>query len=200
MTTRPFVTKPTRRRSPPAPGPHAYGNFLAVWGRATVAVFRDDPRTAMTASLEAQDIAGREGFAMGGRYGYIGASRDWAAARLGESQAVDDIAISIDALQALGAVYLVHHFYALHADACIRFGRIDDAMRSIATGLALVDQSGEAWWAADLHRLRGVAMAEADRDDPGAVESVRLAIRLAEAQGAVGLVRRASETLAELRG
>ena len=173
-------------------GPHAYGNFLARWGAAVVAVMCEDPNRCRTLCDEAFEIAQREGFAMGGRYGYLGAPWDWCRAVLDHDEdASDELRGSIDALLGMGAVYLGHHLYAIHAEACLALGRTAEALGSVEAGLALVAATGEAWYAADLHRLRAVAHAEVDPSHPGIGPALAEAIRVAESQGGEGLARRA---------
>jgi predicted ATPase len=89
-------------------------------------------------------------------------------------------------------------FPGLLADACVAAGRWDAALRAADDGLALVDDTGEGWFAAELHRLRAEALAGRDRSDPAAAAAAGRAVTVAMEQGATGLVRRAEASLARL--
>ena len=70
--------------------------------------------------------------------------------------------------------------------------------RSIDDGLRNVADTGEAWYEAELHRLRGEAFALSDPRDPQAVASMRQAVEVATAQGSENLRLRAESSLARL--
>jgi DNA-binding SARP family transcriptional activator len=177
-----------------AGGPHAYGNFLALWGGLTVAVVLYRLEATIAFCDDARAIASREGFAMGGRYGYAGAPADWARGVRGEAGAAAEVRTSIDGLRSVGVTYMIHQLYAMHADACLAVGEVEDARASIDAGLALVAETGEAWYAAELHRLDAVARAAVDPSDPRALAAVDEALRVAVSQGARELARRAIAT------
>jgi predicted ATPase len=83
-----------------------------------------------------------------------------------------------------------------HADACLAAGRIDAALSSVDHALSVVEATGERWLEAELHRLRGEALARLDPADPAAKAEFRRAIDIAAAQGALALQRRAETSLA----
>jgi predicted ATPase len=68
--------------------------------------------------------------------------------------------------------------------------------------LALVEQTGEQLWAAELHRLRGeIMLRDAGMGDHGSSEAEQellKAVSIAEAQKAKALEQRSAESLASL--
>jgi tetratricopeptide (TPR) repeat protein len=87
---------------------------------------------------------------------------------------------------------------ALLADACSRAQLWDDAVAAADEGLAQCDAVGERACEADLHRLRGSALAATGQNAGDAETSIRRAISLAREQGATLFLRRASEALEQL--
>jgi tetratricopeptide (TPR) repeat protein len=77
-------------------------------------------------------------------------------------------------------------------------GAIDDALASIAEGLALAEQTGGHRADSFLHRVRGDVLAEHDR--AAAEASYREALRIAESQGARTFELQAAHALGKLLG
>jgi predicted ATPase len=77
-------------------------------------------------------------------------------------------------------------------------GAIDDALASIAEGLALAEQTGGHRADSFLHRVRGDVLAERDR--AAAEASYREALRIAESQGARMFELQAAHALGKLLG
>ena len=78
-------------------------------------------------------------------------------------------------------------------------GDLDGALAAVTEGLATIEETGERWWEAELHRLRGMLLM-ARRDMPGAEVTLRRAIDLARLQQAKSLELRAATSLAGLWG
>lgn len=92
----------------------------------------------------------------------------------------------------------VRHFHlALAADVERRAGLLDEALATVAEGLA--DVQGSCFYEAELHRIRGVTLRAAAVTLAGeAEESLRRAAEVARRQGAQLLVQRAEGELASL--
>ena len=75
-------------------------------------------------------------------------------------------------------------------------GASDDALASIAEGLALAEQTGGHRADSFLHRVRGDVLAE--RDPAAAEAAYREALRIAESQGARTFELQAAHALARL--
>ena len=178
-------------------GPQFYSATIAFWGASTVAMLRRDAHATIERSDEGTDQCVT--------YGYppalhvFGVTHGWAVAALGEPDSgTKEVREHADAFFAIGARYLRPFYQAVHADACLMGGHVDEAHRSIDDGLSIAAETGEAWFDAELHRLRGEALAVVDPCDPMAIASVQRAIEVAAAQGSEGLRARAESSLARL--
>ncbi len=90
---------------------------------------------------------------------------------------------------------------ALLADALLRADRPAEAVRAADQGLAACLERGERVCEAELHRLRGEALAAIGPHHTADAEaSLRRAIAVAESQGATLFLRRATASLGELVG
>ena len=70
------------------------------------------------------------------------------------------------------------------------------ASRQAEQGLAQLRPTGARWFEAELHRLRGEALAGIDSSNPEAAEELARAVAIAERQGAAVLRHRAEASLA----
>jgi DNA-binding SARP family transcriptional activator len=174
-----------------------YSATLSLWARCIVSMLRRDaPETLMCSDW---------GIDQAGRYGYplavyvFGVTRGWAVAALGDPEAgAHQIRVNADAFYNVGSRYLRPHYLAVHADACLMGGDVERAHQSIDDGLVHVAETKEAWYEAELHRLRGEAFALVDPRDRRAVESVQRAIDVATRQGSQSLRVRAEASLERL--
>lgn len=94
---------------------------------------------------------------------------------------------------------------ALLADASLQAQRWDEAVAATDEGLAQCEAYGERVCEAELHRLRGLALAAAAGMGAGgatdeAEASLRRAVSVAQDQGATLFVRRATDCLERLAG
>jgi DNA-binding SARP family transcriptional activator len=175
----------------------AYGTTFARWFSVLVATLRRDPAAVMERCERGVGPAQEQGFAMFVPYMLV--SRGWALAVTGEHEiGCDELAGAASMIKASGARMMAHVFPAFHADACLAAGRLAAALDAADDGLRAVEETGERWFEAELHRLRGVALAGLDASDPAAVTALRRAVDVATAQGAGALRARASASLAEL--
>ncbi|HEX6114396.1 MAG TPA: hypothetical protein VFZ10_19035, partial [Geminicoccaceae bacterium] len=126
--------------------------------------------------------------------------RGWAVAAQGDPEAgTAGIEEGLAALRVAGADVRRSYFLALLADVCRRAGRLEAAQSAIAEALAFAEESGERWWEADLHRLKGELLL--DRSAPNRAEAeacFRRALELAHRQSAKGFELRAAASLARL--
>jgi class 3 adenylate cyclase/predicted ATPase len=102
------------------------------------------------------------------------------------------------AYQATGAVAWVPYQIALLAKACEIAGQIGEAADLLNEGLQMIEQTGERWLEAELHRHKGELVL---RDgQPDAAEALfNKALNIAEQQGAKLWELRAAMSLARLR-
>ncbi|MEN3270171.1 BTAD domain-containing putative transcriptional regulator [Pseudonocardia sp.] len=84
------------------------------------------------------------------------------------------------------------------ADLHLRAQRAEAALAAAEEALAEVEATGERFYEADLHRLRGEALALLPGRAQEAESSLRRAVAVAESQQAISLQRRANASLASL--
>jgi len=77
-------------------------------------------------------------------------------------------------------------------------GNHDGALATLADALAWVEQSGERWWEAEIHRLKGVSLLSQEKFAESEASFER-AIRIARRQQAKSLELRGAISLARLR-
>ena len=87
----------------------------------------------------------------------------------------------------------------LLSEALRMAGDLDGALAAVTEGLAMIDETGERWWEAELHRLRAMLLV-ARREMPEVEVTLRRAIGVALAQQAKSLELRAATSLAGLWG
>jgi predicted ATPase len=97
-----------------------------------------------------------------------------------------------------GARLTVPYYLALMAEAHGQAGRMDDGFRTIADAEAVMQATGEGFYAAEIHRLKGVLLLETKTLDASAAEqSLRLALETSRSQHAKLFELRASISLSE---
>ena len=98
---------------------------------------------------------------------------------------------AIDTLKAVQSRIFMCYLLGLLAEAHLMAGHRTEALEAAETGLALADESGDISYSAELHRLRGEALARQPQDRHRAQAEFRTAIKIAQHQGAVALEHRA---------
>ena len=104
---------------------------------------------------------------------------------------------AIAALNATQSRHFLSYLLGLLAQAQIAAGNHAAAMQAVEEGIALASASGERYYGAELHRLRGELLSASPHGDVRKAQaSFRAAIDMATRQGAAALRRRAEESLA----
>jgi predicted ATPase len=121
----------------------------------------------------------------------------WCAAENGDPDR--GIALLIEAIAALQATqsrHLMCYLLGLLAETQMKSGHHAEAMKAAEEGIALAEASGERYYDAELHRLRGEMLASSPNGGKQQAEaSFRVAIKIAKEQGARTLERRAHDSL-----
>lgn len=106
----------------------------------------------------------------------------------------------VDAHRATGANIHLPHIMIPLVEAARNLGRPEDGLEVLAEALALVEDTGERYMEAELHRLRGKLLLEFAPDDHGPAEAAyRQAIAVARSRGGKSLELRAAMSLTRLR-
>jgi tetratricopeptide (TPR) repeat protein len=172
----------------------AFALFFDAW----LAVLLRDGAEARRCGETALALCAEHGFGLLGAM--AGVLEGWGVAEQGEAEAgVVKIEKALAAHEATGARMLRHFFLALLAEAQWRAGRPEDALASVDEALAECDRSGERFYEAELHRLKGELLRSVEPDGFGkAVACFSQALSVAERQQARSLAARAEESLRQI--
>ena len=123
----------------------------------------------------------------------MGAIAQGESSQAGALQIRDGIA----AWQATGAGFLVPYFLSLSAAIAVQSGRANESLELLAEALERVDKTGEEWFAAELHRLKGETLLKL-KERNLAQASFEVAVAVAHQQSARLWELRAATSLARL--
>ena len=166
---------------------------LALAG--TLYAFMNHPPAAAERAREAVAVSEEHGYRQWSAMGRIIVS--WVAAVTEPSaNTLSDVVARIDDYTQLGILSQLSAFLCLAAKAHLHAGRKQVAAQLLASAEAHVRATGERWYEAELHRLRGELVQA--RDPRTAEASFQHAIDVARAQGAKLWELRASVSLATL--
>jgi predicted ATPase len=126
--------------------------------------------------------------------------RGWALAQQGErEEGMAQMQQGMVVWQAMGAEVDRPYFLALLAEEYGKVDRKEEALSVLAEALALVHRSGDRYWEADLHRLKGeMLLIQAIPDKAQAETCFQHALDIARRQQAKSLELRAAMSLARL--
>jgi adenylate cyclase len=174
---------------------NGYPQSYASWAASLVAIVGRDVATARRRCEDgiANAMASGNGMMF---VPFLSAQLGWAEAVAGDLESgLAQLQAGTTAIQAAEADAWQHVFHALFADAHLSNGQIAEALAHADEGLGHVTAGRSCWFAAELHRLRGEALAAAGRLDAAAT-AINRAIDVARAQGARALEQRAAVSLA----
>ena len=175
---------------------HPYSMCWALSFAAVLSRICGNTDDAIGYSQRQLDLARRNGFAFWELPPNV--MIGWATVlREGNDAGIGRMRAAINGWRASGAVAYLPYFLSLLAEAYLHLGRIDDASATIDEAQQLVDQNGELWWQAEMHRLSGQCALVLGR--PALAETrLRQAVAAASRQGAVALIERAQYDLDRL--
>jgi serine/threonine protein kinase/tetratricopeptide (TPR) repeat protein len=166
------------------------GGFIAYCEREAAEVQR--------LASEMLDLSTRHNFA----FFRSGAAilRGWALSALGDTrQGISSVESGIEAWRANGVMVDLSLWLALKAEALHLAGLTLNAVETLTEAEKVIQRSEERYWSAELHRLRGVFLAAIRGDQIQIEAAFRAAIKTAQEQKSISLVRRAKESYAEWR-
>ncbi len=134
--------------------------------------------------------------------GWAGSLRGWALAQQGQGEAgIAQIRHGMATYQATGAALDEPYMLGLLADAYGTVGRTDEGLSTVDEALATAHRTGECYYEAELHRLKGELLLA--RNEGAAVTEVEAcfgrAIGVARRQRAKSLELRAAVSLSRLK-
>ncbi|MEH2506618.1 putative ATPase/class 3 adenylate cyclase [Bradyrhizobium sp. AZCC 1578] len=126
--------------------------------------------------------------------------RGWALTKSGEVEiGLAQLRQGLPAWRATGAGLYEPYFLGLQAEAHGRFGAVEEGLNLVAQALERVEETGERWFEAELHRMMGELMLRLPSSDPTAAEAqFGHAVATARQQGAKLWELRAATRLARL--
>jgi predicted ATPase/class 3 adenylate cyclase len=134
--------------------PHPHSLAFAVNTAALLHVFRREGPPAHMRAQAAMTLSTEQGFPQWLAVGTI--FRGWALTERGALvEGLAQIASGLAAWQATGAEILRPCFLGLLAEAHGKVGRGEEGLRVLAEALTVVLKTGERWYEAELHRLKG---------------------------------------------
>jgi predicted ATPase len=177
---------------------HSPSVIFALSHKANVHQIAREVAPALEATEAVMTIAEKEGVPLFESWARV--TRGWALAHRGHAeQGVAQIREGLAMASATGAELWRPYNLAQLADACGKAGRIDEGLEVIAEALDVVQEKGERWWGAEIHRLHGELLLKQNPSDLAAAQAwLGRAIELARQQGAKSLELRATTSLARL--
>jgi TOMM system kinase/cyclase fusion protein len=171
-----------------------YARLFAAWGHQ----FRREAQATQVQAEASLAVAGEQGFAFFVAFATV--LRGWALAEPGQSDAgIVQMCEGMAACRTTGAEADRPYFLALVAEAYGRGKRYDEGLAMLEEALALVDQSEERYWEAEIHRLKGeLLLARSAENQVEAEACWHQALEVARRQGAKSLELRAAMSLSRL--
>ena len=171
---------------------------VALWNAVILAHYERNPAEVERLASDLIELSTRQNFAFFLAAGEV--LRGWTRSASGDTaEGLAWIEDGIDDYRATGAMLRVPYYLALKAEALYLADRTSEALEAISEAEALVERSEDRHWCAELHRLRGVFLAAIGADEAQIEASFCEAIRIAQEQKSISLVKRAEATCAEYR-
>jgi predicted ATPase len=170
--------------------------YALAWG-ATVHQFRRDAAAVQEHASAALALSEKQGLSMWLAYATV--LRGWAPAERNHPEGAARITRGLADLEATGAIFLRPHNLALLAETYAGCGQAEAGLRALGGALEAVERTGERWWEAEIHRLKGELLLARSAGNPTEAEAgFRQAIDVALRQSAKSLELRAATSLARL--
>jgi predicted ATPase len=171
--------------------------FITERARATAN--ERDPAEVERLASDLIELATRQSFAQWRAGAFV--FRGWArSASGGTAEGVAWVEEGIKDWRALGSTLIVPYWLGLKAEVLHFADRLAEALKAIRDAEKLAEISGECWWSAELHRLRGVFLAAMGADDTEIEAAFHESIRVAKQQKSFALLKRAKASYADYRG
>jgi predicted ATPase len=126
--------------------------------------------------------------------------RGWALAMQGQgAEGLTQLCQGLDAYQATGAAFQRPHFLSMLAEVHKSLGQPEAGLTALSEALTLVEKTGERYYEAELHRLKGeLLLQHAAPEGPHAEACFQQALAIARHQQAKSLELRAAMSLSRL--
>jgi predicted ATPase len=178
---------------------HPFSLGFALVFATMVHQYRRDARAVHRCAEATLSLAMAQGFPLWRAQGAI--YRGWTLAQqAGHAQAgIEQLHQGLSAFRATGAEINRSYFLGMLAEAHGNMGQPEAGLAALTEALALVDTTGERWYAPELHRLKGALLLQLSSDNKAEAEACfQQSIRIAQSQQARSLELRAATSLARL--
>jgi predicted ATPase len=168
---------------------HPFSEAHALLYAARVHQFRGDWKTTRELTEAASALARDRGFVQLRAWASI--TGGWAVAQEGSvDQGLAGLRDGLATIRALGSEEFRTYFLGLLAETLAQAGQATSAVEVVDEALAVGERTGERFYAAALHRLRGELLF-GSRHDRDAAAAFATALSIARRQGALALERQA---------
>ena len=169
-----------------------HGLAVALGYAAQLAYFERSAAELEHLASELIELATRHSFTHWRAIGEV--FRGWTRSATGNpAEGLLLIEEGIEDYRATGSIVWVPLFLALKAEALHLAGRTPEALQAITEAEQLVERSEARCWSAELSLLRGIFLTEMGADDAQIEAAFSAAIRTAEQQKSISLIKRAKE-------
>jgi len=175
---------------------HPFSRGRALVFTALLHLLRREGQTAKERAAAAMALSMEQGFAWW--LALATALRGWALTKQGQlEKGVDQICEGLDACRATGGVNTTTLSLAALAEARAKRGQIEEGLSVLDEALAVVEQTTERIWEAEIHRLKGVLLLQQSRSNAHHTAACfQHALDIARSQQAKSLELRAATSLA----
>ena len=140
---------------------HPFSLAFALNFSALLHQLRQEEQVAQERSAALEALAAEHGFAQVMAFATI--LGGWALAMQGQGEeGITQIRQGITAWRATGAELGLSNYLALLAEACGRVGRIEEGLTTLAEGLEVIARTGDCQYEAELYRLKGELLLNAE--------------------------------------
>lgn len=171
-----------------------YSLSIALFNAAKVHQLRQEPEQTAEYAGALVTLAEEQEFPVWLAAGTI--LSGWAAARLGDREdGVRRIRDGLAAFRATGAAMIQPHFLGMLAESLELVGEIDDGLDVLEQARRIVEQTGERYFEAELHRLRGqllLSRGETHERSAAVEAAFQNALQISRRQQALGFELRAA--------
>ena len=176
----------------------SYSLSSALYAAAVFHHYRRDVRATQERAAATIRLATEQGFPHWRAMSFI--IQGWALAQQGQAkEGIEQMTQGLVAHRATGAELSRPYFLALLAEAHETQGEPEKGLAVLTEALALVDTTGERWYAPELYRLKGELLLQQSSDNQADAETCfHHALEIARMQQARSWELRAATSLARL--
>jgi predicted ATPase len=175
---------------------HPYSELLALINLVWIHGLRGEAREARAIAREAIDLCDEHHFP-----NYLAYARflhGWACVMGGDHSALEEMHDGLARYRSLGLTRHVPQLLAILAECLMARGALESAQQAVEQAAALLEQTGELRWTAEVHRVRGEVQLARSLDTAVAEGLLAEALTIARRQRARALELRAATSLARL--